>query len=468
VLKRYAIFVSLFRSASDICIIGCIWLFVFYFRFLSGLFATSKGIPDFKRHLALILPVVLICYLSCLFTGLYKPKRTQNIFFQLVDICKASFCSGLFLSAFFYYLQNVPYSRKLLTMFILMLFAGLFFSHLFTMAIMRHLRAKGYNLRYYIVIGASQKGQQLVRDIEQMGWLGLKCAFFVDDNPSCIGTELLGVPVYGPIDRLTELVKTSVIDEVYFTLGGNEAQKAYPTLKAIQSSGITIRIMPDWGDLTSINAITVINIGSNVLFSAVDSPLSGASIILKEIFDRVIALILLVLFAVPMVVIAVLIKLTSNGPMFYKQKRMGIGQKEFEIIKFRTMTVDAETETGPQWAKHNDIRRTFIGAWLRHISLDELPQLINVLKGQMSLVGPRPERPVYAKQFSEEYKNYMLRHKVKAGMTGWAQVHDLRGDTSLRKRLLYDLYYVRNWSWMLDIWILLRTPWHIIKGKNAY
>jgi exopolysaccharide biosynthesis polyprenyl glycosylphosphotransferase len=349
-----------------------------------------------------------------------------------------------------------------------MLFAGLFFSHLFTMAIMRHLRAKGYNLRYYIVIGASQKGQQLVRDIEQMGWLGLKCAFFVDDNPSCIGTELLGVPVYGPIDRLTELVKTSVIDEVYLTLGGNEAQKAYPSLKAIQSSGTTIRIMPDWGDLTSVSAITIISIGSNILFSAADSPLSGANIILKEIFDRVIALILLVLFAVPMAVIAVLIKLTSNGPVFYKQKRMGIGQKEFEIIKFRTMTVDAETETGPQWAKHNDIRRTFIGVWLRRISLDELPQLINVAKGQMSLVGPRPERPVYAKQFSEEYKNYMLRHKVKAGMTGWAQVHDLRGDTSLRKRLLYDLHYVRNWSWMLDIWILLRTPWHVIKGKNAY
>jgi len=143
-------------------------------------------------------------------------------------------------------------------------------------------------------------------------------------------------------------------------------------------------------------------------------------------------------------------------------------QKEFKILKFRTMMVDAEKENGLRWTRYNDPRRTLIGAWLRRTSLDELPQLINVVKGQMSLVGPRPERPALAKQFSEEYKKYMLRHKVKVGLTGWAQINGFRGDTSLRKRLLYDLYYVRNWSWGLDMWILLQTPWHIIKGENAY
>ena len=132
------------------------------------------------------------------------------------------------------------------------------------------------------------------------------------------------------------------------------------------------------------------------------------------------------------------------------------------------MAMNAEQEERPQWTKNNDSRRTLIGAWLRRTSLDELPQLINILKGQMSFVGPRPERPVLAKQFSEEYKKYMLRHKVKAGLTGWAQINGFRGDTSLRKRLVYDLYYVRNWSWGLDLWILLKTPWHIIKGENAY
>ncbi len=467
-LKRYATFVSLFRSAIDVCIIGCTWLCVFYVRFQSGVFTTTKGIPDFKKHLVLTLPIILICYLGCLFTGLYKPKRVQNIFVQLVDIFKASIFSGLFVLAFFYYLQDVPYSRKLLALFVIMLFAGLVFSHLLTIVVIRRLRAKGYNLHYYAVIGAGQKGQQLVRDIEQMGWLGLKCVFFVYNNPSLIGTELLGVPIYGPVEKLTELVKTETIDEVYLALSGNEAQKAYPILKSLQSSGVTIRIIPDWGNLASISGATAITIGSQILFSAADSPLNGTNVVLKEVFDRTIALILLAIFAIPMALIAIMIKLTSKGAVFYKQARIGMDQKEFKMLKFRTMRVDAEKEGGPQWTRDNDSRRTLFGAWLRSTSLDELPQLINVVKGQMSLVGPRPERSVFAKQFSEEYKKYMLRHKVKAGMTGWAQINGFRGDTSLRKRLLYDLYYVRNWSFGLDMWILLRTPWHIIKGENAY
>jgi exopolysaccharide biosynthesis polyprenyl glycosylphosphotransferase len=400
--------------------------------------------------------------------GLYKPKRIQNTFVQLVDILKASIFGGLFVVAFFYYIQDVPYSRKLLVLFAITLFAGLVFSHLLTMVIMRRFRARGYNLRYYAVIGTGQKAQQLVRDIEQMEWLGLKCVLFVDNNTDNIGTELLGIPVYGPVEKLTELAKTKAIDEVYLALSGNKAQKAYPILEALQSAGVTIRIMPDWGNLASISGATVITIGSQVLFSAADSPLRGVNIVLKEVFDRTIALILLTISAIPIGLIAILIKLTSKGPVFYKQRRVGMDQKEFEMFKFRTMVVDAEKENGPQWTKHNDPRRTLIGAWLRCTSLDELPQFINVVKGQMSLVGPRPERPVFAKQFSEEYKKYMLRHKVKAGMTGWAQINGFRGDTSLRKRLLYDLYYVKNWSWGLDIWILLRTPWHIIKGENAY
>ena len=400
--------------------------------------------------------------------GLYKPKRTQSIYVHLLDIFKTSIFSGLFILAFFYYLQDVPYSRMLLFLFVIMLFSGLIFSHILTMTIMRRLRAKGSNLRYYAIIGVSQKAQQLVRDIEQMGWLGLKCVYFVDNNPALIGTKLLGIPVYGPLDKLTELVETETIDEVYLALIGKEAQQAYPVLKNLQSAGITIRIIPDWGNLTSISGSTAITIGSQILFSAADSPLDGANIILKEVFDRLGALLLLVILMFPMMLIAVLIKLTSRGPMFYKQLRMGMDQKKFMIFKFRTMSADAEKEDGPQWAKNNDSRRTKIGSWLRHTSLDELPQLINVIKGQMSLVGPRPERPVFIKQFSEKYTKYMFRHKVKAGMTGWAQINGYRGNTSLRKRLVYDLYYVKNWSWWLDMWILLQTPRHILKGENAY
>jgi exopolysaccharide biosynthesis polyprenyl glycosylphosphotransferase len=181
-----------------------------------------------------------------------------------------------------------------------------------------------------------------------------------------------------------------------------------------------------------------------------------------------VAFLLLVVFAVPMAIIALLIKLTSKGAVFYKQTRIGMDQRKFEMLKFRTMHINPEDQKTPKWTAENDSRRTGIGKFLRRTSIDELPQLINVLKGEMSLVGPRPEQPYFVEQFSENHRRYMLRHKVKAGMTGWAQIHGMRGDTSLRKRLVYDLYYVKNWSLALDLWILLRTPMHILKGENAY
>jgi len=467
-LKRYAAFFSLLRSIIDIIIIAVIWVAVYFVRFYVGIFSSPKGIPDFRKHLSLGLPIVCICYLGCLWSGLYKSKRVQAMFRQFGDLLKASLLSGLLVLAFLYYVQGWPYSRKLLVLFVIMLFVGLSLSHLLAIAILRFLRKEGYNLRHYAVIGAGKKGQLLVRDIERMGWLGLKCEFFVDNNPSRIGGELLGVPIYGPVEKLAELVRAKGIDEVYLALSGSEAQQVYPILESLQYAGITIRIIPDWGNLISISDAMAVPVGSQLLFSAADSPLSSYNIILKEIFDRVIGLALLLTFSIPMVIITVLIKLTSKGPVFYRQVRVGMDQKEFEMLKFRTMTADAEEEDGPQWAKPDDPRRTPIGAWLRSTSLDEIPQLINVIKGEMSLVGPRPERPHFVKQFSEEYKKYMLRHKLKAGMTGWAQIHGFRGDTSLKKRLQYDLYYIRNWSFGLDLWILLQTPWQIIKAKNAY
>lgn len=467
-LKRHAAFFSLLCSITDIIIIAVIWVAVYFVRFYLGIFTAAKGIPGFRRHLSLALPIICICYLGCLWSGLYKSKRVQGMFKQVGDLLKASLLSGLLVLAFLYYLQDMPYSRKLLILFIVMLFVGLSFSHLLAMASLRFLRKKGYNLRYYAVIGAGKNGQQLVRDIGQMSWLGLKCRFFVDNNLGRIGGKLLGVPIYGPVEKLTELVKAKEIDEVYLTLRGDEAQQTYPILESLQRAGVTIRIVPDWGNLMSISDAMAVPIGSQLLFSAADSPLSGHNIMLKEVFDRVVGLALLLIFAIPIAIVAVLIKLTSKGPVFYKQTRVGMDQKEFKVLKFRTMTVDAEKENGPQWAKPNDPRRTPIGAWFRSKSLDELPQLINVIKGEMSLVGPRPERPHFVKQFSEEYKKYMLRHKLKAGMTGWAQVHGFRGDTSIKKRLQYDLHYIRNWSFGLDLRILLLTPWRIIKSKNAY
>jgi len=467
-LRTHSAFFSLLRSIIDIAVVGSCWCLVYFLRFNLGLFSSPKGTPSIKNHLTLLFPVICICYIGCLWSGLYKSKRIRNLFEQFSDIIKASVLSGLLVLAFFYYVKDQPYSRKLLMLFVGLLFIGLSFSHMLTMTFLRFWRKRGYNLRYYAVIGAGEKGQMLVKDIQQMGWLGLKCLFFVDNNPELIDTELLGYPVYGPIEKLPELVRTKGVDEAYFTLGGNEAQRAYPVLQSLQYSGATVRIIPDWGNLVSMSNPVVVPIGSQLLFSAADSPLNGRKIIFKQAFDFIVTLAMLIVASIPMSVIALLIKISSRGPVFYKQTRVGMDQREFEMLKFRTMKFDAEQDNKPQWSKPGDSRRTVVGKFLRSTSLDELPQLINVLKGQMSLVGPRPERPHFVKQFSEEHRQYMLRHKVKSGLTGWAQIHGLRGDTSLRKRLVYDLYYVRSWSFGLDLWILLRTPWHVVKGENAH
>jgi len=475
-LRTHAAFFSMLRSVVDIVIIALSWIIVYFIRFYSGLFSVERGISGFEKHLLLTIPIILICYLACAWSGIYKPKRVQNMFQLFSDTLKASILSGLFVFTFLYstmgtrfsIMGDAPYTRVLSGLFVPTLFLGLSFSHLFTMSVIRNLRKKGYNLRHYAVIGAGQQAQQLVSDISKMNWLGLKCVFFVDENSDNSKKELLGCPVYNSLDKTIELVKEKQIDEVYLALGGSDAQRAYPVLETLQSAGVTVRIIPDWGNLLSLSNPVVVPIGSQVLFSAGESPLSGYNIILKQIFDFIIALILLIILSVPMLVIALLIKLGSKGPVFYKQSRVGMDQREFKIYKFRTMRENAEEKTGPAWSTKDDSRRTKIGAFLRRTSLDELPQLINVLKGQMSLIGPRPERPNFVKEFSEQYWRYMLRHKVKSGMTGWAQINGYRGDTSLRKRLVYDLYYVRNWSFALDLWILIKTPWHVIKGENAH
>ncbi|MFC1781564.1 undecaprenyl-phosphate glucose phosphotransferase [Planctomycetota bacterium] len=467
-LRTYAAFFSLLRSVVDIVLISICWIAVYFLRFHTGIFSVEKGIPDFNAHLVLTLPIVSICYLGCLWSGIYKTKRIQNMFQQSGNLLKASILSGLLVFAFFYYIGDTPYSRKLLVLFVFILFLGLSISHLFTMSVLRALRKKGYNLRHYAIIGAGKKGQQLVSDIRRMAWLGLKCAFFVDDDPKLIGKKLSDCPVYGPIEKTLELAKNNNIDEVYLAMGGSNAQKAYPVLEQLQSSGLIIRIIPDWGNLISISNPVVVPVGSQVLFSAADSALSGFMIIFKQIFDFVTAFVLLMVFLIPMFIISLIIKLSGKGPVFYRQTRVGLDQKEFKILKFRTMKQDAERDIESKWSTKDDTRRTKIGKFLRRTSLDELPQLINVIKGQMSLIGPRPEQPHFVKQFSEEYRKYMFRHKVKSGMTGWAQINGYRGDSSRRKRLVYDLYYVRNWSFMLDLWILLRTPWHVLKGENAH
>jgi len=464
-LKRHYAIVNFLRVVTDLFITAVIWNLVYFFRFYTGLFS-HFGIPPYSKHLLLTIPIVLIFYAAKSAVGIYKSIRIQSTLEQL-RLQISSTLLGFTLSIlFFYYAEDVPYTRVLLLLFLFGILAGTLLSHYTLLSVLRYLRSKGYNLRYFAIIGSGRKALKLLHDIHNHPYLGLNCSFLIDDKPRMNGRFLHGVPVYGRMEQLRKALREHPVDEIYLASHSDKVQSLYPVLQEFQARGTTIRILPDWGKLTEMGRVSTVMIGSSILFTTDDPPLSGMNLILKDLFDRVCALFLLVVFSVPMLAIACAIKLIDKGPVFYRQKRIGMDQRVFEIIKFRTMKTD--DSAAPGWTVPDDPRCTRLGRFLRSASLDELPQFFNVLKGDMSLVGPRPEQVHFVEKFSEEYRNYMFRHKVKSGMTGWAQIHGYRGNTPLRKRIQYDLNYIQNWSIWLDLLILIRTPFHLFREPNAY
>ena len=464
-LKRHFALVNFMRISLDVLMIGILWNAVYYFRFYSGLFNHS-GIPACLRHFLLTVPVVIIVTLCRSWAGIYQSLRIEPTFRQMGRQIQSILLGYMFVVLFLYYSEKTPYTRILLVLFLFALLGGLLASHSVLLLVLHWVRSKGYNQRHYGIIGTGKNAIKLLRDIEASSSFGLRCSFLIDNKPQLEGKTIAGITVHGNIEKLGDLAKETGIDEIYLTLRGPEVVSVYPYLNELQNKGITVRILPDWGPLAQMSRPSAVMIGSSVLFTASESPLTGMNIILKDIFDRVLSCALLCLFSVPMLIIAVLVKLSDKGPVLYRRQRVGMDNRPFEILKFRTM--HPQPDELPGWTVENDQRRTTIGKFLRPMGLDELPQLINVLKGQMSLVGPRPEQLHFTKKFSDEYKKYMFRHKVKAGMTGWAQIHGFRGDSSLRKRIQYDLFYIKNWSIWLDLLILIRTPFLILKRKNAY
>ena len=464
-LKRHFAIVNFLRISSDILAIGILWNAVYVFRFYSKLFSHS-GIPPYSKHLLLTLPVVIILCLCRHWAGVYQSLRIESTPRQLDRQIRSIVVGYLCVVLFLYYSQQAPYTRVLLVLFLLSLFGGLVATHFALVQTLRMLRSRGYNQRHFAIIGTGKHALKLLGDIQKHTYFGLQCSFLIDDKPQIDGKNINGIRVYGNIENLVSLSLEKGIDEIYLAANGPKIASLSSALNELQNRGVTLRIQPDWGELTSVTRPSVVTLGSSTLFTMAESPLTGMNIVFKDVFDRTVAMLLLCLFSIPILLIASLVKLTSKGPVFYRQIRIGMDNRPFEMLKFRTMRVDSENP--PQWTVKDDPRRTPIGQLLRTLSLDELPQLFNVLKGQMSLVGPRPEQPHFVKQFGTDYKKYMFRHKVKAGMTGWAQIHGFRGDTSLRKRVLYDLYYVRNWSIWLDLLILIRTPFCILNRKNAY
>jgi putative colanic acid biosynthesis UDP-glucose lipid carrier transferase len=332
---------------------------------------------------------------------------------------------------------------------------------------LRQLRRRGYNLRHVLIVGAGRLGETIAERLHAAPWAGFAIRGFYDDDPRLEGQTVAGVPVLGSIDRILVDLERNGVDQVWIALPLRAEERIRALISGLQQHSIQVRFVPDIYNfnllnhsMTEIEGLPVINL--------TDSPLDGPGLVAKNIEDFVLAFALLLLTAPLLAAIAIGVKLSSRGPVLYRQERITWNGMRFTMIKFRSMPVDVERDGGPVWSRAGEQRATPFGRFLRRFSLDELPQLINVLRGEMSIVGPRPERPEFVDRFKRDIPGYMQKHLVKAGITGWAQVNDLRGDTDLEQRIQYDLYYIENWSIWFDLRIIGLTLLHIARSRHAY
>jgi len=439
---------------SDVFAIAVSFCFTFTLRFYSGIFSIKKGIPYFREYLW-ILPVILIVQLlSLTYMGYYRVKLRRNRLDDLFLVFFNTVISSVVVLLIFSYLKSYGFTDFQVSHLFLMIYIlfSLFFISFFRFLIFSFFNKwflKRNGISKVLIAGNGDLGKMIAEKLKKYKHFGIEIAGFLSSEKNDPG-------VIGDYSSLEKIVKKYGITDLFIAISMKEFGTVMDLIEAGNNLLIDIKLVPDIVYLSSlkmgmehVEGIPVINLG--------DIPLQGWKLFMKNSFDMFFSFLGLVVSSIPMFFIAIFIKLTSKGAVFYTQSRVGLDGKTFKIIKFRTMIENAEKDTGAIWSPPDDKRVTAIGKILRKFSIDELPQLINVFKGDMSLVGPRPERPELVEKFKNSIPRYMLRHTVKAGMTGWAQVHGLRGNTPLDKRIEFDIYYIQNWSMKLDLEILWRT-----------
>jgi Undecaprenyl-phosphate glucose phosphotransferase len=452
---------------TDALVTSLAWIGAYLFRFYAGVVPLEKGVPDPLVYLTALPWAALLSVVCYRYAGLYKLRREGNAGELFLAVARGTLLAlGAVLAVTFFY-REYEYSRA-----VVVLFAGCNVLLLYTARIvlgiaLRALRTRGLNVRKALIVGAGKLGQKLVESLNRNPWTGIEPVGYVDPRPERRGATFIGRDVLGAIEDVPTLIERHGIEQVFIALPGRHYALVESVMDLLAETMVDVRIVPDLFSYDTLNREVGEFDGLPVL-SLRESPLYGWNRALKRLIDVAFSFCILVLLSPLLLLLALAVKVSSAGPVFYRQKRMGLGGDVFEMLKFRSMRVDAEAETGAVWAKENDPRRTRFGTFLRRTSLDELPQFLNVLLGDMSVVGPRPERPVFIQEFKGKIPRYMFRHKMKAGITGWAQVNGWRGNTSLRKRIQYDLYYIENWSIWFDVQIIFLTVFRGLVGKNAY
>ncbi|HEM46334.1 MAG TPA: undecaprenyl-phosphate glucose phosphotransferase [Alphaproteobacteria bacterium] len=462
-LYRYSEVLRGLMMVADLALIAAAWMGAYALRFGAG-FPAPLGVPSFRHYALALLAILPVGWVLLRRQGLYEPKRLASLLAEAGDIVKATATGVVILLAASFFVRSYSFSRGVVVIFSLAAPTLLVALRVGLRTSLRVLRKRGYNRRFVLVVGGGRLAEEVVARIHDHPHAGLHVRGVLAEGPR--GRRIAGVPVIGGYADLRSAFEIGRIDQVIIALSRDEAPLLDKILGELEDSTASVKLAPDLLHILTLRS-SVEELDGLPIISLRDTPLLGWASVQKRVFDLVGSALGLLLALPVLAVLAGLVALTTGRPVLYRQRRVGLDGREFDMLKLRTMRTDAEEE-GAGWSRPDDPRRTRVGALLRRFSLDELPQLWNVLRGEMSLVGPRPERPVFISEFRREIPGYMLRHKVKSGMTGWAQVHGWRGDTSMRERIEHDIYYIQNWSLGLDLEILLMTLWSVLRGRNAY
>lgn len=448
--------------AGDLATTAVAWFAAYWIRFT--LWPAPHGVPSLE-HVAQGLPLVLVAgaaaYRLC---GLYEIHRLRELPHELGHLCKASLLLLLFAATIAFYRRDAYEPRLAFAVFLVVNVTALCAMRRVVWRVVKHFRRRGLNHSRAVIVGCGRTGRLTAETIGRNGWTGLEAVGFVDD----VGRhEPAGLPRLGTLDDLAGVVRRYDVDHVFVALPLARYGELPRVYKQLDDLLVEVQLVPDRPNLVGMHFETL-EVDHLSFVSLRHNPQCGIASTVKRAMDVTVGAAALVLLSPVLLGLAIAVKATSRGPVFYLQRRMGLGGKPFTMLKFRSMRVDAEQLTGAVWTVRNDDRCTPLGRFMRRWSLDELPQLFNVLAGEMSLVGPRPEREVFVERFRRELPTYYQRQRVKCGITGWAQVHGWRGNTSLRKRLQFDLEYVANWSLRLDLQILFLTLFCGFRHRNAY
>ena len=459
--------------ALDGVVIAISYLLAWYIVYGSTRSLVTPANRDYMSMVYIIAGVLIIPYYLFLYAvfHLYAPKRVQVARVELANIFKANTLGVLTLALILFFGGKNPYfyhfSRPMVVLFYVINTAAETLARNLLRFGLRKMRSNGYNQKHVLLVGYSKAAEGFIDRVRANPEWGYQIRGILDDHVAW-GKEYRGIRVIGRTEDLPEILALNTLDEIAITLSLSEYAKLENIVAACEKSGVHTKFIPDYYNfiptqpyMEDLEGMPVINIRHVPL----TNPLNA---IMKRIVDIFGALVAIVLFSPIMLVTAALVKLTSPGPVIFSQERVGLHNKPVRMYKVRSMTVQAPEKEKSRWTTPGDARVTPVGRFIRKTSIDEMPQLFNVLKGDMSLVGPRPERPFFVEKFREEIPRYMIKHQVRPGMTGWAQVNGFRGDTSITKRIEHDLYYIENWSLGFDFKILFLTFFKGFINKNAY